>query len=352
LIDHLLGKRQLPSPPLIEFIVDDPVIRVVVEDLLGRQWVDYGPERESQRRYLDNLIEFWRSLGYDFVRFERGLPFPGTGLHTQNTAPGATGDRGWVDESHGGINTWEDFERYPFPKIEDFDFYPFEYLNSHLPEGMGLIAGHGGGFFEHLSWTFSIEQLCLALYDNPTLVEATMQRIGEPILAVLRQLAQLDRVAALFPGDDLGFRTGTLISPANIRRLVLPWHQQAAEIAHRRGIPYFLHSCGNLDKIMDDLIDVVRIDGKHSYEDAILPVAQFQERYGQRVAVLGGLDVHALSTGTPESVRELTRAVIAACGPRGRYAVGSGNSIPDYVPVANYLSMVDETLEQAHRSAS
>jgi uroporphyrinogen decarboxylase len=103
---------------------------------------------------------------------------------------------------------------------------------------------------------------------------------------------------------------------------------------------------------MDDLIDVVRIDGKHSYEDAILPVAQFQERYGQRVAVLGGLDVHALSTGTPESVRELTRAVIAACGPRGRYAVGSGNSIPDYVPVANYLSMVDETLEQAHRSAS
>jgi uroporphyrinogen decarboxylase len=61
--------------------------------------------------------------------------------------------------------------------------------------------------------------------------------------------------------------------------------------------------------------------------------------------VLGGVDLNILSAGTPEQVRAHTRYLIETCGARGRYAVGSGNSIPSYVPVENYLSMVDEALD-------
>lgn len=46
----------------------------------------------------------------------------------------------------------------------------------------------------------------------------------------------------------------------------------------------------------------------------------------------------------PQEVRQHTRFLAETCGRRGRYAVGSGNSIPSYVPVDNYLSMVDEAL--------
>jgi hypothetical protein len=35
------------------------------------------------------------------------------------------------------------------------------------------------------------------------------------------------------------------------------------------------------------------------------------------------------------------------CGSRGRYAIGSGNSIPSYIPVSNYLAMIDEALNGA-----
>ena len=48
----------------------------------------------------------------------------------------------------------------------------------------------------------------------------------------------------------------------------------------------FLHSCGNLAGIMDELIDEVKIDGKHSFEDAIIPAEEFQRKYGDRVTVL------------------------------------------------------------------
>ena len=57
---------------------------------------------------------------------------------------------------------------------------------------------------------------------------------------------------------------------------------------------------------------------------------------------LGGLDLNILSAGTPEDVRRRTRQLIETCTPRGRYAIGSGNSIPSYVPRDNYLAMVAE----------
>ena len=113
-------------------------------------------------------------------------------------------------------------------------------------------------------------------------------------------------------------------------------------MAHVKGLPYFLHSCGNLREIMEDLIEDVGIDGKHSFENAIIPAPDFQAAYGDRIAVLGGLDINILTRETPQNVRRETGRLMDVCGARGRYAVGSGNSVPSYIPVANYLAMVEE----------
>lgn len=341
--EHLMGQRAGP-PPLVEYLVDEAVMKPVVTGLLGRSWSDFGPDRRAQEAWLDNFISFWHRLGYDVVRFEAGLPFvePKAGAADPTAR---TGRREWADEHRGAVRTWEDFERYPWPRVEDVDFFPFEYLARNLPEGMGLAACHAGGVFEHLSWIMSYEGLCLALADDPALVEAVADKVGRLILRYSEYLVGLPGLAALFPGDDMGFKTGPLVSPADLRRHVLPWHERLAALAHGRGLPYVLHSCGNLASVMDDLIDGVGVDGKHSFEDAILPAEDFQDQYGSRVAVLGGVDVHILSAGSEADVRRRTRRLIERCGPRGRFAVGSGNSIPSYVPAANYLAMVDEALD-------
>jgi uroporphyrinogen decarboxylase len=117
-------------------------------------------------------------------------------------------------------------------------------------------------------------------------------------------------------------------------------------MAHASGRPYFLHSCGNLAAIMEDLIEDVRIDGKHSYENGIMPVQEFQKKYGHRIAVLGGLDINILTRSTPSEVRREIGKLMDECGPRGRYAVGSGNSVPSYIPVQNYLAMVEEAVSR------
>jgi uroporphyrinogen decarboxylase len=342
-LDALMGRARTAQPPLVEYLIDAAVQRPILTALLGRPWVEVGTDRASQTAYLDNQLELWRRLGYDFIRFEAGFGFAESLIQAED-ATAASGRRGWADEHGGTIRSRDDFEGYRWPKLADFDFYPFEYLSARLPEGMGLIACHAGGVFEHLSWIMSLEGLALALSDDRGLVRAVADRIGGLMLGFYEHLLDLPGLAAVFPGDDMGFKTGTLVSPADLRELVLPWHARFAALAHDRGLPYFLHSCGNLAAVLPDLVDSVGIDGKHSFEDVILPAEEFQVRWGGRVATLGGVDLNILAKGTEEEVRRRTRALIETCGPRGRFAVGSGNSIPSYVPVRNYLAMVDEAL--------
>jgi len=326
-----------PRPRLIEYLINTPVMAAVVERS-GRQWVDPGPDRESQLAYWDNFIAFWHVMGYDVVRLELAMPFP------RPSRPGGDHGRAYAETAFGPVGSWEQFERYPWPDPKEADFFPYEYVNAHLPDGMGLISCHAGGMFEHLSALMGYEQLCLTLVDDPALVKAVADRLGELMTTYYQRLLQLDRLIAIFPGDDMGFRTQTLISPADLIEYTLPWHKRFAEMTHAAGRPYFLHSCGNVEAVMPYLLDEVKIDAKHSFEDAIIPAAEFKRRYGERIGVLGGVDVDKLARLPADDLRAYVRRVIDDCQPGGRFALGSGNSIPDYIPVENYLTMIDEAL--------
>ncbi len=348
-LNIILGKTSSKRVPLIEYIIDDVVGKPIITDLLGRKWVEPGSDRESQKAYFDNFIQIWYRMGYDFVRFEENMGFTFETFDTEDASVFTDKDRSWANEGEGVIKNWEDFEKYPWPKIEEFDFFPFEYINNNLPEGMGLIACHAAGIFEHISWILSLTGLSLLLYDDPDLIKAVADKTGSLILDFYRHLLDLDNLIVIFQGDDMGFRSGTLISPDDLRKYSLSWHKKFAALTHEKGRPYFLHSCGNLHEIMEDLIEDVKIDAKHSYEDVIKPVDEFQEIYGNRIGILGGLDLNILSGETPEKVREKTRYLLETCGPGGRYAIGSGNSIPSYVPVENYLTMIDEVSKYNNR---
>ena len=95
---------------------------------------------------------------------------------------------------------------------------------------------------------------------------------------------------------------------------------------------------------MPDLIDDVGIDGKHSFEDIIVPIEDFLGTYGDRIAALGGMDIDTLARGSVEDVRTRTREIMDRCSAVGRFAVGSGSSVASYIPVENYLAMLDEAL--------
>lgn len=96
---------------------------------------------------------------------------------------------------------------------------------------------------------------------------------------------------------------------------------------------------------MDDLIDDVKIDARHSFEDVILPVTEAKKRYGCRIAILGGIDMDKICRYNEEALRAYTRSVLEQCAPGGGYALGTGNTVANYIPVNNYLAMLDEGMK-------
>jgi uroporphyrinogen decarboxylase len=124
-----------------------------------------------------------------------------------------------------------------------------------------------------------------------------------------------------------------------MRKYVFPWHKEIVKTAHGAGKPAVLHSCGWFEGVIDDILDI-GYDGRHSYEDNILPVERACELLHGRIAVLGGIDMHFLCTASQEEIKRRARALLARARQRGGYALGSGNSIPGYCPTENYLAMI------------
>ena len=184
--------------------------------------------------------------------------------------------------------------------------------------------------------------MCEALYDDLPLVQAVAKKVSDYSLAMVKAAVQFKRVRFVFASDDMGFRTGPLVSPDTLRELVLPTHKQVAEIVHSAGKNYLLHSCGKLDTIMENLITDVRIDAKHSFEDNIEDICDAKKKYGSRIALLGGVDVDLLCRAPEPVIRERVRTILKACLPGGGFALGTGNTVANYIPVENYLAMVDE----------
>ena len=327
--------------PFLELFADREVISTLLDEEAipaGRELVD----RRALEKFLDQRIRFWHQLGYDAFWQGPILEFPDMiRLKSEDTAFLSRQKRQWVDEKSGIITTWEEFESYPWPRPQDADLFPLEYVAQQLPEGMAIIAAVSG-VLEPVMWLMGYETFALSIFDQPDLVEAMFQKIEEICVPLSQSLVQMDRVIALWMGDDMGFKTGTMIAPNHLRRLVFPIQKRITSIAHEQGMPFLLHSCGNLEAVMDDLIDDVGIDAKHSFEDVIEPVESFTARYGGRIGIIGGIDVDLLGRGTEEQIRARTRQVLEGCASTRAYILGSGNSIANYIPVANFLTMVDE----------
>jgi len=292
-------------------------------------------------------IEWSRFMGYDYVSVHVG----GEGLQLlqQNVADDSskelahTNGRRWADEHKGPIATWEDFEKYPWPNPHVHDTTVLEWYHENLPDDMTIIGGGpAGSFCEWLCWLFGYETLCFALLEERDLVMAVVAKLEEYFLEKIRVSLQFPRVTALWGADDLGFRTGLLLGPDATREFILPGHKKVVRAIHDGGRLYLLHCCGNLADIRDDLIDDVRIDGKHSFEDTIEDVCDAKRAYGDRLTLLGGIDVDFLCRSDEAAIRKRVRETAEVCLPGGGWCLGTGNSVANYIPLDNYLAMVDE----------
>ncbi len=316
-----------------------------IQDELGKRLGLYDRLDRSDPFFAYKFeIALQRALGYDFVHGSvGGIAIGGNRKAVADTAAlGREGGRYYVDEQKGPVTNWDEFEKYPWPKPADFVTRGLEWYEKNLPGDMCVAATGLGHFFENISFLLGYETMCEALQDDYELLRAIAKKMEELYSEVARVMVQFKRVQFVWGSDDMGYRGGLLLAPRYLRELVLPGHKMVAEIVHGAGKLYFHHNCGKLDLIMQDLVEDVKIDAKHSFEDTIERVEDAKARYGDRIALLGGIDVDFLCRAGEDAVRKRVRATVERCQPSGGFALGSGNTVANYVPVGNYLAMLDE----------
>lgn len=338
----VVHRRRRPDRVYQAELFMDEAAKKRLRDALG---ISQIADDHAARRVVRDDVALYQVLGIELVRVHsQQAEFV---MDVRSSADSSTGEfartgQGYVVHEHGGpIQNDVDIENYPWPTVESIDPAPYDWAEQHMPDGM---RGYDLTMqvFEALSWLLGYETLFISMVDNPEFIDRVLERVGTTFLDYTRFLCQYESIGVIWGTDDMGHKTGTLVSPDWLREKILPWHQQAAEIAHAAGKEYFLHSCGNIEAVVPDIIDTVKIDAKHSFEDGAIPVTDFFDRYGERVGIIGGLDIDFLSQSSEEAVRAKTREVLEHCHADGGYVLGTGNSVTDYLPTANYLAMLEE----------
>lgn len=318
--------------PLYEHIIEPPVMEQILEQPFAELFT--GSEAD-QREFFRLYCHFFRTMTYDVVSFESCVCeiLPGHGALSGGKA--------------GPIQSRSDFDRYPWqdiPRIFRERAWPrFDALAETLPPGMKAVGGIGNGVFEISEDLVGLEFLPYMSVDDPPLYADLFTAIGDLLDSLWSEF--LDRYRATFVacriGDDLGFKSSLLTDPYTVREHIIPQYHRIIARIHAAGLPFLWHSCGCIFEIMDDMI-AGGINAKHSNEDAIAPFSEWIDRYAERIGLAGGFDMDFLCRESPDVI---TATVVELGGSyrnsaRG-YALGSGNSIPVYVPLENYCAMVD-----------
>lgn len=320
-------------PTLFEFFLNQDLYGILAPE----QWA--AATAPSKTLLQDDVLRImaYRNAGYDYAFM--GIPnfsFP-TAAH---------GHLATMSQNESVMITDKaSFDAYPWPDPAQGDYAHIDTLAALLPAGMKLGLHCPGGVLENATFLLGFENMCYLLADGSGLAEDVFHEVGSRLLAMYKRAMHHPAIGFLMSNDDWGFKSQLMLSPDDMRRLVFPWHKQYVEVAHAAGKPAMLHSCGNLASVMDDVIDEMGFDAKHSYEDTIQPIEQAYDAYGSRIAMLGGIDVDFICRTTPDEVYARSARMLAKAASKGGYALGSGNSIPKYVPPENYFAMTKAALD-------
>ncbi len=341
----------LVDPEMMEYIVknymngtvDREVMRYILTQDLYAIKSSILTSEETRQGCQKQMVDFSYEMGYDFVRVQSEYTnLPQFKTRTALDTAGLSREkRNWVEEAEGVIDCWDDFKKIDWDEIKPHSEL-LAYTKNCLPDGMKIVVT--SSVFEMiLERLLGYENLFILSQDEPELVEAVFEEWGKKVYEFYREAVRYPEVGAIFHGDDLGYKTGTMLSPDFLRRNVFPWFKKYASLAHEQGKMFWLHSCGNLTEIMEDLIEDVGIDALHSFEDNSSSIIDYKRKYGERIGLLGGIDMDKLGRMDEPELRKYVREILDECMPT-RYALGSGNTIANYIPPENYLIMLDEGL--------
>ena len=324
-----------------------PLIEALVSYEIQSQFLGKTVEDSD----LKSQAEFWVQAGYDSIPLTVGMMSPGevtkeSSIYrvVQKTLR-KEGDEvvPWNIEENGVITDARDYERFPWEEAARLDFNKFSGIQPFLPKGMKILACSGKVFT--VTWMLlGFQNFCLSLYMQEELVSKVFQKVGEIQVQGAKELSRIPNLGALWVVDDLCYGSGPMIDPKFFRKYVFPWYEELGALAKKQDLLFFFHSDGNIWPVMEDLISI-GFDAIHPIDPTSMDIREVKARVGKKLGILGNIHTDLLNRGTPGQVRKLTRETIRDIAPGGGFAIGSGNSVPNWARFENYQAMRETALK-------
>jgi len=300
---------------------------------------------------ISSQVEFWTKAGYDYIALTAGILQPGkvtedsfiSKIIKENLRKrGELGDD-WNLEKRVFIRNEDDFELFPWEEASKINIDDFYEVQQFLPDGMKIVALSGKIFT--ISWLLmGYENFCINLMLNPSFLQKVIERVAELQYRILKKVIKIPNLVAVWAVDDLAFGTGPMIQPKAFRDFIFPWYKMFSKICHENNLFFFFHSDGLLWNLMDDLLGL-GIDALHPIDPTCMDIEEVKCKVGDKIALFGNISNELLQNGTPQEVAELTKKRIKIIAPGGGYCLGSGNSVPEWAKIENYIAMIQTVKE-------
>lgn len=330
IIDALTHKETPLLPYHMEFT--EQALKLMVE-------YTANPDIEEALGSCIHYIQYW---GWPTELAERPEHFVDDFGVVWNRS-GADKDIGVVEDPQ--IADLDDYS-YTFPKVDEVRLRS-EYEQLVRQKGDRFtVAGFGFSMFER-SWSLmGMEGVLMAMITNPDELEKLYDDICDYLLGLVDIALEYD-IDGVYFGDDWGQQKGLIMGAEHWRHYIKPRMAKLYARAKSKGKFVLQHSCGDIEEIFDDLIEI-GLDCYQTFQPEIYDIAAVKAKYGSRLAFWGGISTQqCLPQMNAEQVRQETERVIGVMRPGGGYIAAPTHALTHDIPCENILAMAEVFIKAA-----
>jgi uroporphyrinogen-III decarboxylase len=204
------------------------------------------------------------------------------------------------------IHTLEDAAHHPFPDPNDDARY--EIIETILPYSSDrYVLGYiGFGIFEQLHFLHGFTESLADLYLNPPLIERLLDIVTEFKLGLIANFRERfpGKIHGVTMTDDWGTQQATFISVPMWRRFFRPRYERLLDAAHEAGMHFWLHSCGRVNELMPQFIDL-GLDVINLQQPRALGIEEIGRRFRGKICFESLVDIQkTLPQGSEAEINE------------------------------------------------
>jgi uroporphyrinogen decarboxylase len=211
-----------------------------------------------------------------------------------------------------------------------------------------LLATIWGSHFEKAYFSRGIENFLADLAGNPEWSQELLDMIVRKNIVMLENFLNTKEVDGVLLGSDWGTQNDLIMSPDCWRRMIKNGEKQEYDLVKKYGKDIFVHSCGNIEKILDDLVEI-GLQGLNPIQPECMDIYRIKSIYGDKLTFFGGISTQqTLPYGTPQEVIREAEKIIKALSANGGYITAPSQEIQTDVPYENVKTLIDTAKAMEH----